>query len=170
MMGDINDLTQNVTLWNNAKGKNVSVITDGSEERLAVDIQGGTFQLQPFSPVTDVDTTGVVTNTSTWDTLVNVTSTQGKLDFIACVAGSSGYRVRVTADGDEVFDLAMSDLSTLGLSNATNVPIWAETADKNFRYHPNIEVDFTDSLKVEVKAVTGTPTVKHLITYRTLVP
>ena len=36
-MADTNDRTQNVTLFDNAKSKNVSVITDGSLERLAVD-------------------------------------------------------------------------------------------------------------------------------------
>ena len=36
-MADTNDRTQNVTLWNDAKGKNVSIITDGATERLAVD-------------------------------------------------------------------------------------------------------------------------------------
>ena len=35
-MADINDPTQNVTIWNDAKGKNVTVTTDGSKERLDV--------------------------------------------------------------------------------------------------------------------------------------
>jgi len=43
-MVDTNDRTQNVTLFDNAKNKNVSVITDGAIERLAVDttVTGGT--------------------------------------------------------------------------------------------------------------------------------
>lgn len=43
-MADTNDRTQNVTLFDNAKNKNVSVITDGAIERLAVDttVTGGT--------------------------------------------------------------------------------------------------------------------------------
>ena len=166
-MADTNDLTQNVTLFDNAKSKNVTVVTDGATERLAVDT--GAFQLQPFAPVVDFDSTGVSLNTSTFTTILNVTSTEGKLDFIGMAGASSSYRVRLTVDAAEVFDLAMSDLNAIGLSNAINVPIWAETALKNFRYHPNIEVDFTDSMLVEAQAITGTPNLKHLITYRTLV-
>jgi hypothetical protein len=167
-MSDTNDRTQNVTLWDALKNKAVSVITDGLLERLAVDanITGGNFHLQPFAPKMDFDTTGVVTNTTTWDTLVDVTATEGKLDFVALSAGSSNYEVRLTIDAVVVYTIAMADLSAIGLSNATNVEIWAETADKNFRYHPEVPVDFTTSLKIEVRATVATPTVKHLIAWR----
>ena len=169
-MADTNDLTQNVTLFDNAKAKNVTVITDGANERLAVDadISGGNFQLQPMEPVVVVDTTGVTTNASTWDTIVNFTG-EGRLDFVALSSTLSSYRVRVTIDAVEIFDLAMSDLNALGLSNATNVPLWAETADKNFRYHPTDSGDFITSLKIEVMSVTATPVVKSLISYRKVV-
>ena len=36
-MADQNDYTQNVNIWNDAKSKAVSIITDGAIERLAVD-------------------------------------------------------------------------------------------------------------------------------------
>jgi len=36
-MADLNDLTANVNIWDDAKSKAVSVITEGSNERLAVD-------------------------------------------------------------------------------------------------------------------------------------
>ena len=66
------------------------------------------------------------------------------------------------------FNIAMSDLSSLGLSNATNVPMWVETAGKNFRYHPQTEVDFTDSILVEVQATGSNVTIASLINYREL--
>ena len=41
-MGDISDKTQDVNIWNDEYTKKVSVITDGSIERLAVDSSGNT--------------------------------------------------------------------------------------------------------------------------------
>jgi hypothetical protein len=147
---------------------NISITstTDDTKERLDVSLGAANeFQLRAFSPVVDFDSTGISLNTTTWDTLLTVTG-EGKLDFIACVGASSSYRVRLTVDGTECFDLAMSDLSSLGLSNATNVPLWAETADKNFRYNPNEPVAYSESLLVEAKALTATPLLKYLITHR----
>ena len=37
-MADTNDPTQNVTIWDNAKGTNVTITTDGSHERLDVSV------------------------------------------------------------------------------------------------------------------------------------
>jgi hypothetical protein len=147
---------------------NVSVTstTDDTKERLDVSLgSANEFQLRAFSPVVDFDATGISLNTSTWDELLSVTG-EGKLDFIACVGASSAYRIRLTVDGTECYDLAMSDLASLGLSNATNVPLWAETANKNFRYNPNEPVAYSASLLVEAKAVTATPLLKYLITHR----
>lgn len=152
-----------------AAGKIVSVITDGSEERLAVDAKLATsdltFQLAANTPQLDFDSAGLAITTA-WSTLVEVTGTAGKLDMIACVLGSSNYRVRLTVDSTEIFDLSMSDLNAIGLTNAVNVEIWAETALKNFRYRPNVPVDFTDNMKIEVAMTTGTGTLYYLINYR----
>ena len=191
-MADQNDPTRNVTLYdesgnmvglildgsvyrlagtniitNAGGGKIVTVTTDdGGRERLDVSLgSANEFQLRAFSPVTDFDATGINLNTSTWDTLLTVTG-EGKLDFVACVGASSAYRVRVTVDGTETFDLSMADLAAIGLSNATNVPLWAETANKNFRYRPNEPVAYATSLLIEAKAVTATPLLKYLITHR----
>ncbi len=62
----------------------------------------------------------------------------------------------------------MADLgSGIGLGNATNVPLWAETANKNFRYSPKQGGDFTDSFEVLAKATTTpTGTVNWLVNYR----
>ena len=160
------DDTIDVNITNDAKTKKVTVTTDGVKERL--DVTLGTtaeFQLRAWLPLIDFDATGVALNTSTWTTLLTITD-EGKLDFIACVGGSSSYRIRLTVDGTEAFDISMTDLNDIGLSNATNVPMWAETANKNFRYHPKTEVDFQTSLLVEAKALTATPNLRHLITYR----
>jgi len=165
-MADDANVTDNFTIWSEDGAKAVTVTTDGAKERL--DVTLGTtaeFQLRAWVPLIDFDATGVSLNTSTWDTLLTITG-EGKLDFIACVGGSSLYRVRVTVDGTEAFDIAMSDLNAIGLANATNVPMWAETANKNFRYHPQTEVDFQTSLLVEAKSTSATPNLKHLITYR----
>ena len=160
------DRTDNISIADSENTQIVTITTDGAKERLDVTLgESAEFQLRAWAPVTDFDATGINLNTSTWDTLLSVTS-EGKLDFIACVGGSSSYRIRVTADGNEVFDLAMSDLNAIGLSNATNVPLWAETANKNFRYRPSAPVDFNTTLLVEAMAITATPLLQHLITYR----
>jgi len=159
----------NVVLYDDL-GNKVAVNLLSGVYRLAVDsfITGGAFQLQPFVPYTVFDSTGVNVTSGAWVTLLSLTTQQGKLDFIACVAGGSGYRVRMTVDAIVAFNIAMSDLGSIGLSNATNVPIWVETAGKNFRYHPKTEVDFTDSLLIEVQATGSDVTISSLINYREL--
>lgn len=50
-MADTNDPTQNVAIWDDTKGKNVSVITDGSVERLAVDASVSTSVIPTGDPI-----------------------------------------------------------------------------------------------------------------------
>lgn len=166
-MADLSDQTQDVAVWNEARTKAVSVITDGSVERLAVDadITGGNFDLQPFTPKVSFDAAGV-TITTAWTTILNVTATEGKLDQIACVVNSSNYQVRLTVDSVVIFTITMANLSALGLSNGTNIEMWVETADKNFRYHPNVPVDFTLNLKVEVSMTSGSGTLYYITHHR----
>jgi len=167
-MGDSTDETIDVAIWNEARTKTVTTTTDGATERLDVDatIVGGSFQLQEFVPVVVIDPTGVSLSTGAWNTLLNVTSTQGKLDFIGCAGGSSNYRVRVTMDSLLIFNVSMADLNSIGLSNDVNVPMRAETALKNFRYRPLEGVDFTTSILIEAQATSATPTLTSLISYR----
>ena len=168
-MADDDNVTDNVTLWDNDGDREVSIITDGSDERLAVDslITGGNFQLQPFTPVFDYDTSGTALNTSTDTSLKLVSSTIGKIDFIAIVGQLSTYEVVIKVDGSEVLRITMADLGAgIGLANATNVPLWVETANKNFRYSPKQGVDFTDSFELLAKSTTGTPNVSWLVNYR----
>jgi len=143
-----------------------------STHRLQVTAQleaGGTnpvFTLQPFVPVVNYDSSGTSIDSATFTSFLSVTGTEGKLDFIACAGLTSNYRIRVTIDGTQIYDIAMSDLNAIGLANATNVELWAETANKNFRYRPNIPVDFTTSLLVEGKATGATLTLYYLIAHR----
>jgi len=167
-MADLNDLTQNVNIWDDAKSKAVDVITEAGYDRLAVQaqIEGGSFSLKPFVPVVTFNATGTSLTTS-WTTILNYTGGEGRLDFISVSTGTSNYKVRLTIDGSEIFDIEMDDLNALGLTNAVNVNIWAETALKNFRYRPLAPTDFTSSLKVELAMTTGTGTAYWLINYRT---
>jgi len=163
------DITENITLWSNDKGKEVDVITDGSIERLAVDsnITGGNFQLQPFTPKSDFSVANIALNTSTDTSLISVTAT-GKVAFIAIAGSNASFEIAIKIDGVETSRITMAELgSGLGLSNATNVPIWVETANKNFRFHPTEAVDFTSSFEVISKATgTPTPTVNWVVMWR----
>lgn len=167
-MADINNKADDITIWNDTMTKNVSVITDGSIERLAVDsnITGGNFNLQPFPPKVNFDSTGITITSAAWSTLLNVTGTEGKLDFVGCAGSQATYQIRLTVDSTVIFTIAMTDLSAIGLSNAVNVEMWAETADKNFRLHPNVPIDFTDNLKVEAKATGADVTLKYITHHR----
>ena len=148
--------------------KPITSTVDGAKRRFDVDskISGGVVGVNPFTPKGDFDVVGAVTNTSTDVTLLSVTG-RGKLDFIVVAGGNSNYEVVLVVDTVEVLRIKMSDLAALGLSNATNVSIWAEQANKNFRMHPNEGVDFTASFAIKVRATsTPVPTLKHLIAYR----
>ncbi len=166
-MADTNDLTQNVTLFNNAKSKNVTVITDGSNERLAVDsFVSNSVGVKSHQPKAIVDVTGTATNTSTDISLGGFTG-RGELAFIAVAGSNSNYEIAIEVDGVEEFRATMSNIGTdLGLANGTNVPVWVETANKNFRLHPNSPVGFTTNFEIFAKATT-TPvaTLKWVITY-----
>jgi len=167
-MSDINDLTQNVNIWNDAKSKSVTVTTDGAKERLDVEatIVGGTFTLTAFTPKVDFDVSDTVLNTSTDTTLLTFSGT-GKIDFIAIEGSVSSYEVTIEIDSTEIVRIKMSELgSGLGLSNATNVPLWVETANKRFRLHSQSGDDFLTNFTIKAKAVSGSPTVNWLVKYR----
>jgi len=192
-MADQNDLTINSTLYDEAGNKvgivlnnsiyrlegrsaltssdgvkDITVTTDGAHERLDVDasITGGNFQLVPFTPEFHYSVAGTALNTSTDTTLYTETDI-GKIDFICIDGSNANFEVAIKVDGVEILRISMANLGTLGLSNATNVPIWAETANKNFRYSPKQGVDFTTSYEVLAKATTTpVPTVNWLINDR----
>jgi len=158
-------------LTNAGGGKIVTVTTDDGKERLDVSakIVGGSFSLGIFIPMLNFSTANTALNTSTDTSLLSITAA-GKIDFIGIAGSNSNYEIILKVDGTEVFRLPATTIgSTLGLTGATGLqlPIWMETANKNFRYHPNEAVDFSTSFEVLAKA-TGTPTgtVNFLINHR----
>ena len=167
-MADQNDLTQNVTLWNNDKSKNVSTITDGAVERLAVDATATIVDNESptrYQLRSDFNATGVALNTATDTELFSYTG-DGVLDFVAIAGSTATYEVTIEIDGTERIRITMAELASIGLSNATNVDMWAETANKNFRYHPQ-NIGFATSFTILAKALaTPLANVSHLILYR----
>lgn len=167
-MSDSLIITPNVTLWDDS-GHPVNVILSGGIYRLAVDANATIVNNESptrYQLKTDYDTTGDALNTSTDTELFSYTG-DGVLDFISVAGSNPSYEIAIEIDGTERIRISMADLgSTLGLSNATNVDMWVETANKNFRYRPS-EVGFTTGFKVYAKATsTPSPTVYHLIFYR----
>lgn len=100
--------------------------------------------------------------------LFSYTGGSGVIDFIATSAGNSTYEIAIYTDSTQRFRMTMGELgSDLAVANATNVPLWVETANKNFRWNPPTQVGFEDSFKVVARSTTGTNVIKHLIMYRT---
>ena len=159
------------TILQNTDGDKVSVIQDGSLERLACNMDGSEITISDSESATkyqlrsDYDAAGDTLNTSTDTVLFSFSGASGVLDFVACVGSNSSYEIAIEIDGTERLRISMSDLGSLGLSNATNVDVWAETANKNFRFRPT-QVGFTTGFRILAKAKIGTPTVKHLALYR----
>jgi len=142
-----------------------------SEKRLQViaQLESGSgepvFGLQFFIPYMTYNASGISIDSSSFTSLLSVNGEQGKLSFIAISGLKSNYRVRVDIDSTTVYDISMAELSAIGLANATNVDIWAEKANKNFRYHPNEPVDFNNSVDIYAKSTGSTMTVYYLITH-----
>jgi len=165
-MGDLNDKTQNVNIWDDAKTKAVSVITDQNLERLAVDATiSGDESPTKYAPRMHIDVAGQVVGL-TDVSIFSFSGSPGLLDFIAISSGNASYEVALKIDGIEVYRVSMSDLGVIGLSNAVNVPIWAETANKNFRFNPKEGAGFSSSVEVLARATVGSQTLSHMMLYR----
>jgi hypothetical protein len=171
---DANKRTQrDIAIFDPASGKTAEVVTNSGVDRLAVEINEdaevtviGDESPTKYQLKSDYDATGV-TVTSAADVTLFTFSGIGVLDFISAVAGSDGYEIVIIIDGTERLRINMNDLgSNLGLANATNVPLWAETANKNFRWHPPTQVGFTTGFTIKAKATGADVTLKHLILYR----
>ena len=170
-MSDLNDLTQNVNIWNDEKSKSVTVSTDGAKERLDCNIDGSQVEitsdesLTKFTLRTDYDATGVALNTSTDTSLFSFVGA-GVIDLMAVNSTtSSAWEITIKIDGTERLRISMSDLGTaLGLTDSA-FDLSALTANKQFRYHP-AQIGFQTSFEILAKAVTATPTVRHLVMYR----
>lgn len=166
-MGDISDKTLDVNIWDDAKGKAVSIITDGSVERLAVSANiSNNESPTKYQLRTDYDATGDSVTTAADVTLYTFTGS-GVIDFIGVYdSTSSNFEVAIFIDGTERIRIGMGALGTdLGMA-AAGIPIYTETANKAFRYVPQ-EVGFTTSFEVKAKAlVSGTRTLKHIVLFR----
>ena len=147
-MADLNDLTQNVNIWDDAKTKAVSVITDGLVERLAVDATISADESPTKYQIRqDFDTGGTAAPNGV-DTSLFLFSGTGLLDFVGISGSTASYTAIIKIDGVEQVRISMSDLGSLGLSNATNLPSWADTANKNYRFRPYIGSGFGTSFEV----------------------
>lgn len=171
-MSDITNPTTPVTLYcgeNPAESDALTYTADGAKRRL--DISGSVVVTNDESPTkyqlkADFDATGDSVGTGADVTLYTFTG-KGILDFVAVnEANSSNYEIAVVIDGVERLRINMSQLGTdLGLISA-GVPIWAETANKSFRYAP-ADLGFTTSFAILAKAtVSGTRTLKHMVLFR----
>jgi len=115
----------------------------------------------------DFESTTPVTVTNAGDTSIFLFTGIGLLDFVSLQGSRSGYEFVLKVDGVEQVRISMDNLNDIGLTTPSNVPIWVETADKNFRYHPFGSAGFSTSFEILAKA-TGAADVElnHLITYR----
>lgn len=165
-MADINDLSKDVSIHNETTNAAVTTTTDGAKERLDVSSAISSDPTQ-YSLKFDYDATGDTVGTTDVE-LFSFTGS-GLLDFVGLTSGSSTYEAIIKIDGTERLRITMADLgSALSLSNATNVPIWADTANKNFRFHPSTGLGFSTSFSVWARSTTGSNTIKHITLYREL--
>jgi len=172
-MADLNDLSKDVSIHDEATNSPVTTSVDGAKRRLDCNMDGSQviisdsesatkYQLQ-----TDFDAVGDLLNQSTDTVLYSVTGETGTLDFVAITGSNANFEVTIEIDGTERFRITMAEVGAIGLSNATNVPLWAETALKNFRYSPNLPVGYTTGFRILAKSVSAqNPTVTHLTMYR----
>ena len=169
-MADINDPTLNVNIANDDNSKLVSVITDGAYERLAVDVIGSVSIDYDESPTryqlkSNYNATGTSVASST-DTILYTFTGAGVIDLVAvnCLT-SANWGVDIIIDGTSRFRISMSDLgSNLGLTSV-GFDVVAETANKQFRWHPQ-QIGFTTSFAVKAYATGTTVTLNHLIMFR----
>jgi len=174
-MSDLGDQTLNVNIANDGNTKLVTVTTVSAKEALDTYVAGGSLNItSDDSPTkyqlrTDFDTVGDLV-TSAADVILYTFTGAGVIDFIATSCISSGYEIALFIDGTERFRMTMNELgSDIGLTGG-NVPIWVETANKNFRYSPVEGIGFKTSFDVKAKATGANVTVKHLTMYREQVP
>ena len=164
-MADRNNRQAEVSLWG-PSNKQLTSTTIGGKELLDVNATVSNDESPTkYQLLTDYDATG--TSVTTTDTELFSYSGIGVVSFIAVTnATTSNWEVVINVDGTERFRITMSDLgSTLGLTDGY-APIWTQTANKQFRYHPTPEIGFTTGFSVEGRATTGSTTLSHLILYK----
>ena len=169
-MADLNDLTQNVSIHNDVTDADVTTTTDGAKERLDCDVTGAVTIDYDESPTryqlkTDYDSTGTSVASSPDTTLYTYTGA-GVIDLVS-VNGltSSNWGVDILIDGTSRLRITMAEVgSDLGLTDG-NFDIVAQTANKQFRWHPS-QIGFTTSFTIKAFATGTTVTLNHLVMFR----
>ena len=165
-MSDSLVLTENITIYDVDGAKAVSVITDGSIERLAVDAQVveavGAFKVE-LNHAHDLT---IELNTST-DTSIFTHTDRGKIDFIEMTCSSGNWEFVLKIDGTVAIrqDVNALDMDH-GLTNGDS-PIWSTTASKRFRLNFPGGSDFLTNYELLAKATTLTPDItSYLVMHR----
>lgn len=173
-MADITNPTTNVSLYGgdnpSDRSKAVTSTTDGSKERLDVDVTGSVSIDYDESPTkyqlkSDYDASGTSVASSP-DTTLYTFSGQGVIDLVAvnCLT-SANWGVDIYIDGTSRLRISMPDLgSNLGLTNS-DFDVVTETANKQFRWKPT-QIGFTTSFTIKAYATGSTVTLNHLILFR----
>jgi len=169
-MGDPNDLNNNISIHSQSDDSEfIDLILDGAIFRVPVDSKTTIVDneaLTKYKLKSDFDAAGVALNTSTDVSLFSFTG-NGAIDFIAVTGSNAFYEIAIKVDGTERIRITMAELASVGLSNAVNLEMWVETANKNFRYHPQNDIGFATTFEILAKA-TQAPlaTVEHLVLFR----
>ena len=174
-MADLNDLTQNVNIWNDDKSKAVDVITDGGIERLAVDskVTGGSVSLARYRPRFFTSKTDITILTT--DTTLKSLDFDGQLSAISINTTNKQIEIIIEVDSTEIFRVQMADLNDgseyrlqIG-SDDIHFPIQVDDQGKHFflRYF-NTPPDVLTNLTVKAKSFSGgTETMQSIfIVYR----
>lgn len=159
--------SQDVTVRNDDGTKIVTITTDGAHERLDVNaLIANNESPTKYQLRTNYNATGVSVGTGS-DTSLYSFSGSGVIDFVTVANSvSSNYEVAIFIDSTERIRITQSNLGTgLGLTSS-GVPMWADTANKNFRYVPPTEIGFTTSFEIKAKSTSGTQTLAHMVLFR----
>ena len=159
-IADPNDPTKLATVIQDPEDPTVYRLQIEGEVNITDSESATKYQLR-----SDHDVIGDTVTSAADVVLYSVSGISGVLDFVVCAGSSSGYIIAIEIDGTERLRISMSDLSDLGLANATNVDIWAETANKNFRFRPT-DVGFTTGFRILARATGANVNVKHLVFYK----
>ena len=155
-MADLNDLTQNVNIWDDAKSKSVTVTTDGVRERLDVNADiggGGDVSILKKIPQTAYAVPSL-SLTNGVDYTIHTVTASGAFGFVQLICKNSSFETIIDVDGSEILRISQADLGNIGLlsSNSTGIPIYAASASKIFSMHPFQALDFSTGFAVKVQA------------------
>jgi len=158
----------NVVLYDDL-GNKVGIVLDGSTYRLAVDSSATIVNNESptkYQLKTDYDTTGDLL-TSAADVVLYSYTGDGVLDFVGVSnATTSNYEVAIEVDGTERIRINMSNLGSVLSLTSGDVPMWAETANKNFRYRPFEPIGFSTGFRILARATGANTTVTHITMFR----